>query len=130
MKQPLQALLISPDYKMRDAIHRHKKEITIREGHRDYHEGPCWLMCHILPWAVKVNIIEVRHCAAGEITKEEWEADGFAHYDDMIRGMKKYYPSFNNESSVTVIKWEKAEGHWIENPDLYRDYAADFFHSQ
>ena len=125
MKQPLQALLISPDYKMRDAIHQHKKEITIREGHRDYHEGPCWLVCHIVPWSVKVNITKICHGLACGILKEEWEADGFTSYDDMIRGMKKYYPNFSNASAVTIIKWEKAEGYWVDNPDLYLENFSD-----
>ncbi len=123
-KAPLQALLISPDYAMRNAIHRHKKQITIREGHRNYWKGPCWLVCHILPWSVKVTITDVTCGVAKSITKEEWEADGFTSFDDMMDGMRKYYPNFTDESPVTVIKWEKAEGYWVDNPDLYLDYSC------
>lgn len=119
MKFPLQALLIAPDLNAREAVHSHKKEITIREGHRDYRPGVAMLCCQIIPWAVMVDIIDVRHCTASEITEEEYKADGFSSQNDMILQMKRFYPDFCFNSETTVIRWKNARGFFVDHPDLY-----------
>ena len=107
---------------MRDRIHRKVKKITIREGHRDYKPGQTvMLSCHVEPWAVQVKITTVKHCMLGEVTSEEYLADGFESKARMLEGMRKFYPALGWESPVTVIRWKDACGYWVDNPDLYNE---------
>lgn len=100
---------------MRNNIVSGTKTITIREGHRDYRPGQTvMLCCHLEPWAVMANITEVRHCLLGEVTKKEMEADGFTDHEDMLNGMRRYYPSLGYSSPVTVIRWKDARGKLVE----------------
>lgn len=120
MKQPTYALLIAPDHRMRTDIVYGEKTITIREGHRDYRPGPVMICCHIIPWAVMADITDVRHCTLREVTQEEYEDDGFHSQDDLLWGMRKFYPNMTLDSPVTVIKWEKARGFLVDNSIEYR----------
>jgi len=129
MKQPIQALLIAPEPEMRDDIHNHLKEITIREGHRAYNLGAAMLCCQIIPWAVMVDITIVRHCLAKEVTPEEYQADGFTSLEDMCEQMKRFYPEFCMDSEVTVVRWTNARGFFVDYPEEYRpyhDYVKEF----
>lgn len=119
MKQGLQGLLIAPDRKMRDAIHRGIKAITIREGHRDHKPGPALIACHIEPWAVMADITSVRHCTLREVTKEEYKADGFNSKVELLNGMRKFYPNMNLDSPVTVIRWTNVHGYWVDHKEEY-----------
>jgi len=110
LKPPLQALLVAPDWIMRKKILTGEKRITIREGHRDYRLGQVMISCHLMPFAVMAEIIEVRHCKLKEVTKEEWKNDGFTSQEDLLEGLRKFYPSINLDSPVTVIKWGKISG--------------------
>ena len=117
MKPALQALLIAPDFKMRVDILFGLKSLTIREGHRDYHEGPAMICCHLVPWAVMVQIISVRHCLLKEVTVLEYTADGFESPEDMLEGMRRFYKNMTLDSPVTVIRWGvgSAQGFLVDN---------------
>lgn len=115
MKQPLVALLISPDERMRNNIVSGTKTITIRDGHRDYRRGQTvMLCCHFEPWAVMADIKEVRHCLLSEVTQKELQDDGFKDVEDMLNGMRRYYPALEHDSPVTVIRWENARGKLVD----------------
>ncbi len=114
MKQPLYALLIAPDEKMRHDAETGKKLITIREGHRDYRKGLCMLCCHLVPWAVMVEITEVRYCTAGEVTEEEYRANGYGSAEEMLADLQKYYPHLSWDSPVTVIRWKNPRGALVD----------------
>ena len=105
MKRALQAILIAGLDSKQQVLDGTKK-ITIREGHRDYSNGPVMLGCHILNWATMRTITSVRHTIIKEVTKEEMEADGYSSMEKMIIDLSRYYPSINKFSCVTVIKWE------------------------
>ena len=72
------------------------------------------LCCHLEPWAVMADIVEVRHCLLEEVTEEEVRADGFKDRTDMLEGMKRYYPSLGYSSPITVIRWENARGKLVD----------------
>lgn len=111
LKPPLYALLIAPDRKMRSDIIQKVKKITIREGHRDYKAGhPVMLCCPIEPWAVMADIVSVRHTWLAEVSEDEWRDDGFKSREDLLIGLKKYYPDLNLNSPITVIRWENVRG--------------------
>lgn len=114
MKNPLYALLVAPDDQMRLDIVRKIKKISIREGHRDYRLGPVMLCCHLVPWAVMAHITEVRHCALREVTKEEYQADGFKTQKALLEGLKRFYPTMTLDSPVTVIRWDNVRGKLVD----------------
>ena len=115
MKPPLQALLIAPDEEMREKILRGEKQITIREGHRDYRLGNCLLACPDEPWCVEVNVTNVRHCLIGKISKEEYRADGYESQGRMLRDLRRFYPNIELQTPATVIQWENVRGKLVEN---------------
>ncbi len=114
----LLALLIAPDEAMRQDIIAETKQITIREGWRDYQvDRLVMLCCQIEPWCVMADIAEVRHCTLSEVTQEEMEADGFQTPAEMLEGMRRFYPDMYWGSPVTVIRWENVRGKLV---DIFR----------
>ena len=131
MRHPLQALLIAPNPIVRADIHNGKKAITIREGHRDYREGPVMLCCHLDPWAVQADITEIRHTTLGEITEAEFTDDGYETREQMLEDLRSFYADIDFESPVTVIRWANVRGAWIDAKHIYaRDYALPYLEAQ
>jgi hypothetical protein len=113
-KPPLAALLIAPDPDMRRRVETGEKTITIREGHRDYRPGLVMLCCHLEPWAVQAEIVEVRHCRLRDVTEVEMRDDGFVSWGDMLAKMRRFYPKLALDSDVTVIRWKDAKGALVD----------------
>jgi len=105
MKRALQAILIAGEA-MKEDVLSGKKKITIREGHRNYTNGPVLIGCHILSWATLRNITLVAYKTLDEVTNEEYTADGFESKGDMFLGLRRFYPDIDWNSPVTVIEWE------------------------
>lgn len=105
---------IARDEVMRTNILSGKKKITIREGHRDYRPGLAVIACHLDPWAVMVDITDVKHCTLADITPEEWESDGFTSQQNLLEGMRQFYPNLTFESPVTVIRWDNTRGALVD----------------
>lgn len=111
MKHPLCALLLATDDEMWGNALTGRKAITIREGHRDYRVGAPVMLCNTeLCFCVEADVVSVRHCTLGEVTDEELQADGFRDRDDLLAGMRQYYPQLTFESPVTVIRWDGVRG--------------------
>lgn len=130
MKQPLYALLIAPDSKMRQAILDGTKKISIREGHRDYKVGgKIMLCCHLEPWAVMADIIDIRHCVLWQVTEKEWKEDGYGSQALMWSGLRKFYPNIKMTSEITVIRWDNISGALVEETErikaLKKHYPQD-----
>jgi hypothetical protein len=110
MKKPLQAILMSvSDEKWNDILDK-TKEITIREGFRDYVPGFCILANIDVNRVVGVNITSIRYCKLNEVNLAEYLDDGFKSREDLYEGMKAYYPNITLESDVTIIRWNNVEG--------------------
>ena len=126
LKKPLVALLIAPDDGMRQDIVAGIKLITIREGYREGYEPGRLVMlcCQIEPWCVMADITKVRHCLLSEVTQAEWEADGFTSREEMLEGMRRFYPAMTWDSAVTVIYWDNVRGKLV---DLWRNFQAGAF---
>jgi len=119
----LLALLIAPDEEMRFDILAEIKQITIREGWRDYQVGrPVMLCCQIEPWCVMADIVEVRHCILEAVTYEEMAADGFPTYVELLEGMRRFYTDMGLDSPVTVIRWANVRGKMVN--DFRMEMAA------
>jgi hypothetical protein len=48
------------------------------------------------------------------VTREEWEADGFASQEDLLSRMRRFYKTLTLDSAVTVIRWKDARGALVE----------------
>ncbi len=107
----MEAILIAPDRKTRSDIHHGRKTITICKGYREIKPGPAMLCCHIEPWAVKVQITNVRQCLLKKVTTEECAADG--------PNMAELLIDLDMDSFVTIIEWENPEGFFVEYKDTY-----------
>lgn len=116
LKKPLVALLVAPDREMRHAIMEGRRQITIREGCREgYDPGrPVMLCCEKDPWCVMADVTKVRHCLLSEVTRAEWEADGFTSREEMLAGMRQFYPEMTWDSAVTVISWDNVRGKLVD----------------
>jgi hypothetical protein len=82
------------------------KKNTIRAGIRDITVGPLELRSFSGTHPViEVDVVEVSHKLASEVSDQEIAANGFRDLDDMLLGMKRFYPDFGPSSQVTVITW-------------------------
>lgn len=114
LKQALQALLIAPDKEMRRRVETGEKEITIREGDREYLEGPVMLCCHIEPWVVMADIVNVSYYRLGEIPMEMLLADGYHSVAEALSDLKQYYPDITVGSKMTIIEWKNVRGFLVD----------------
>lgn len=112
MKNPLYGLLIADDVQMRFNLITGVKRISMREGHRDFKNGPMLIGDPENSFVVMVDIIKVKHILLSEVSPEEWEADGFVSQEDMLEKLKKFYPNINLDSPVTILFWENVRGYW------------------
>lgn len=114
MKQPLAAILIAPDAKTRRGILSGKKNMTIREGERDYRLGPVMLCCHEKPWVVMADITRVRSCRIFEVSDEECRSNGFKNWNELLAGLHRHYPRLKKDSRVTMVWWNNVRGNLVE----------------
>ena len=114
MKHPSQAIFISTRDSERQEILEGKKNLTIREGFRNYVNGHCILCCHRNPWAVLCDITSVKHVCLIELTLEECRAEGFEDCNAAMEGLGKFYPNLVMDSPMTVIRWNNLQGKIVD----------------
>ncbi len=105
MKRALRAILIAGEEMKADVLEG-KKKITIREGRRDYSNGPVLIGCHVLNWATMREITSVTYATLKNVPEEDYRDDGFDSKADMLMALSKFYPNVNWDSLVTIIRWE------------------------
>jgi len=105
MKRPLTALEM--DESFMEAVHEGHKLVTIREGHRDYKNGDrLMILCaqdSFLP--LRAVVTGVIHTTLGSVDESDRRSDMFDTVDDLLAGMRQFYPSIEKTSPVTVIRW-------------------------
>ena len=83
------------------------KRATVRAGHRDIRLGALDFQSaeeqngqflHEM-----VEVVEVRHKLAGDLTYEEAQADGAATNNDLITALLRFYPKLQPEDEVTIV---------------------------
>lgn len=57
----------------------------------------------------------MRHCPLKEVTPEEWEADGFVGQENLLNGMRAFYPTLTLDSWVTIVRWDNARGKLVDD---------------
>lgn len=110
MKPALQALLVAPEPEMRTNIELGSKQVTILEGHRDYHIGPVLLCCHIEPWCVQADIMDVQHTSLAEVSEKALIDAEFGSREEAVEALRRFYPNIVMHSPVTVIRWANVRG--------------------
>ncbi|WP_327210973.1 ASCH domain-containing protein [Rhizobium leguminosarum] len=83
-----------------------RKKNTIRAGRRDIVTGPLRLVPGDGSPSFVVEVAEVGHKLADEVTMAEIRENGFAGQRDMLSGMRRFYPHFGPKSEVTVVRWK------------------------
>lgn len=126
LKNPLYGLLIADDPQMRLDLITGVKRISIREGHRDYRLGDVLIGDSENTFVVTATFIEVKHILLSEVTREEWEADGFTSQEDMLVKMREFYPKINLDSEVTVLFWKNVRGYWT-TPEGIENFRELFY---
>lgn len=124
VRPPLQALLFAPDENMWNDLLSGRKEITLRQGYRDYKiDKPVILCCHIFGYAVMADVTSARYCLLKEVTEDEYSADGFTSPEDMLEQMKQYYSDLTEDSPMTVVTWENVRGSIVDKFNEIEDIA-------
>jgi hypothetical protein len=113
-KRPIQAILMSDSDEQWYNILTGNKGITIRTGYRDYIPGLVMIVNPNINRCVEATITNVNYYLAKEVPEGDCLDDGFSGLEDMVRGMKAYYPEFCHDSEVTVIRWEKVKGALVD----------------
>lgn len=104
-RRPLMGLLMGTGF--RDAIEMGEKTITLREGWRDYHSGDKVLIgCPDEGWCRQAKITKVDFYTLGDVPQRDLEDDGFPTVEDAVIGLSAYYQNINEESPVTIIRWQ------------------------
>ena len=126
MKRPVQALEIADNPEILLSIMLKKKQISVREGLRDYVPGK--LIIYTFKdscISIQVDITNVRHTTLAEITPEEMLADGYNSTEEMLNDLKShYYPDITLDSPMTVISWNNIQGFW-SNWNNIKKFAID-----
>lgn len=127
MKPPLYALLIASNHKIRRKILYGEITVTVRNELRDYHTGPAVICCHLVPWAVLVDIVGVRHCILSEIAQKDCVDAGFDTTEELIADLRKAYPGITEDWPVTVIRWQNVRGWLVDHKLAYRSWPHKLY---
>ncbi|MEM4571246.1 MAG: ASCH domain-containing protein [Nanopusillaceae archaeon] len=93
----------------RNALISGKKRITIRITRPNLRKGDIFI-AHCGGKVIgKFRVIDIYTKKIKEITEEEVNLDGFESKDKLVRELKKYYPSINENKEVFIIRFEPVE---------------------
>ena len=79
------------------------KRCTIRAGYRDVRLGN--LRFESDSCACIVKVINVIHTTLSDVPEKYMINDGFGTHNEMIHGLRLYYPDIDYNSEVTIINW-------------------------
>lgn len=114
-RKPVYALLVAPQAD-RKAILLGRQTLSIREGIRDYQaDSQLMLCCHLEPWVVMADIVNVRHCRLHQVTEKEYRAAGFDSITEVVEVLRNYYPNFGMNAEVTLISWANVRGKLVDD---------------
>lgn len=114
MRSPMYGLFVSPDAKKREDILSGTVTGTVREGYREYKEGPVLLSCHVDPWVVLAVITRVRHCPVRALSEKEVRACGFTNHKELLTNLREFYADIGMSSAVTFVEWSNVQGKLVD----------------
>lgn len=108
----LQKLVMAPGFK-KDILSGAKR-ITIRDRHRpQFVEGETIeIVSANSDWGCLAVLTSVTMQTYATTSQEDIEDDGFADREDMMQGMRGFYPHIEAESPNTVIRWDEISELW------------------
>ena len=115
-EQPMFALLVRPNDKLRQDIVNERITAAIVAGYRNYmpdHE--LILCCHREPWAVLADIVEIKMLRLYGISCRDIEAAGYSTREEMAREFQKYCPNLDQNTPFTVIRWQNVRGKLVDD---------------
>jgi hypothetical protein len=115
MEKPLQAMRLADDVYMWDDALRRKKKISIRMGHHDYHPGPVILCSINLGLCAEAMITSVLHTSLAEVPIRDIKDNSYGDHQDAIEGLRRFYPTIQMDSPVTVIRWNGIKGAAVDD---------------
>lgn len=100
-----------------DPIAEGTKKITIRKFDGDRHmfkkDEPMIAVFPVNAYAAKMGYLEVTAdtevLKARDVSESICQDDGFIDHEDMMNGMKNYYPDFNDDTEVAIIRFKQGE---------------------
>jgi hypothetical protein len=88
----------------------HGKTVTIRKGRRDVQLGKLRFLSPVEDGEEQlqrdVDVTYVMYCKAIDVPIDLLMDDGFEDHDDMLEGMKRFYPDFEEDTECTVVIYE------------------------
>lgn len=84
------------------------KQYTVKLGNRKINNGPGVLVNSENGNQYLVLITGNHKCKVSELPLEVVKDEGYDDIPNFIKGFRKYYPSIEEESEVTVINYEQA----------------------
>jgi len=86
------------------------KTVTIRKGRREVQLGDLRFLSPVEDGQEQltrdVHVTYVMYCKAIDIPIDLVIEDGFEDHDDMLEGMKRFYPDFEEDTECTVVIYE------------------------
>jgi hypothetical protein len=83
------------------------KLVTIRKGRRDIILGDLLFESVDIAREAVVEVRKVIYCRLGEVPATYYLKDGFTSAEDMLEGMRNFYPDVTMDSEVTVIEFSR-----------------------
>lgn len=115
MNPALQALLFAPDVGLWTGVILKRRTVTIREGRRAYEvDRPVMLCCHVASACVMATVKEVIHCRLDEVPEYKLRRAGYADREDLLAGMRRYYPKIQPGDDVTIIAFGDLKGTLVD----------------
>ncbi len=115
MEPALQALLFAPDVALWSDVILKNCTVTIRTGRRAYQVGkPVMLCCHIASACVMAEVTEVAHCRLDEVPDLKLRRAGYADREDLLAGLRRFYPKLGPGDEVTVIAFGDLKGTLVD----------------
>ena len=83
------------------------KLVTIRSGRRDIQLGELLFESVELGREAVVVVTKVLYCALKDVDPDYYFKDGFHSTEEMLEGMKNFYPDMTLDSEVTVVEFNR-----------------------
>lgn len=99
----IQTIKMADDFM--ESISCDRKKTTIRKGVRDYTLGPAVIESVSGTQKFRVFIDGLSTNFADCLPEADLSDDGFADVSDMVERMKRFYPDFQPNTEVTVVRF-------------------------
>jgi len=98
------ALAIHPMF--HKAIENGERQLTIREGKRDFVVGEAIVLyCSLTSWAIDAVITDVTHANVMTVSAAHLERYGVTGQRELLQALRVHYPTIQFSTNVTVIEF-------------------------